>query len=288
MPETIVEERQHPYSGTNQRRYIELVVKGPDNFNEAYAALLNEIPAVYPGTSLVLTDPKLDQQSDRIWFATADYQPLGPAYAAVVPPPEVGSATFTFNMRVEEETFLHSFGDPNVEADGRGLLLKVPSDAPSVANGLLGLEFTRSTRRARAQGITVPAGPVTHQMTYTYPSAVIPLNYQNLVLAMKGAVANGTWLGRPAGEMRLVGCSSSVTSNSTQSITFDWAMRENRAVKLGELDLGSVNGWDFYWAIEKPVLLTQGDYKIPFPKPLFAYVERLLPYVTMSDLGFSL
>ncbi len=254
------------YSGSAKDRRIRYLVRDATDEDEAISLILATAPALRGG--LVVVNASANEIGSGLFSGEALY-----GEATGVPNPPSASATYTFNMQVEPETFLYS----------RNRISSSPGSAPSVINGMIGVELDES--QGRWSGITVPAGPVTDEISYEYPAAVIPNSYRATVRSLLGKVANHVFLGEPAGTMRFVACSASVSSDSTQRISFKFANRQNRTEKLGDINLGTVDGWDFVWSYNDIETFNDGNTVIAIPKPRFAYIERLLDRASFGPLG---
>lgn len=266
-----MEERFKGRSGSRKNRVVEYLVRGSDDDALIRQWSENNAPSYHDSLALgEISDIK--QISNSTWSVKAKYGPLD---VKDMPEPEPGTASYTFNMQVEPETFYYS----------SNRLARFPQTAPQIDNGAIGIQLADG--RGRHAGITVPAGPVTDEITYEYPEAVIPDAYRNTVRSLIGGVNDSTWLGSPAGTMRFVSCSASITSEQKQSISFRFAYRPTETVTVGDFGLGSVDGWDFYWSTDETVILIDPNSgaEIPFISPRFVYLERLLPRVSFGTLS---
>lgn len=266
----LMKERYKGRSGGRFARKVEFLLWGTDDDGVAITHAENNAPAEHNALVLQKID-NLKQLGPELWSLTAFYGALD---LSTLEEPEPGTASYTFNARIEEETYFYS-----IER-----LAKLPEEAPEIVNGLIGGQL--SGGQGRAVGITVPAGPVTDTVTYEFAQVVIPASYRETVLSMLGAVSNQTFLGHPPGTTRFVGVNSSITAESKQTIQFDFAYRPRRQLILGEHDFGIVDGWDFGWTVDDTVVKTDTGLgiEVPFVEPLFAYLERLLPRVDLNDL----
>ena len=211
-----------------------------------------------------------EQQSDHSYRidVTSAPQILSP-----LSPPVVGSNVYTFNYRAVPELITKSLSTEQ----------KAPETAPPTG-GLHNIQLNGT--EAKVVGTVVPAGPVTDRLTYQYPAAVISSTYRSTVQSLMGKVNSQLYLGQDPGTMRFVGCSAAVRTDSDQTIVFEFAFRPRRDVTLGGLSLGTVDGWDFPWSYDIQELLDgAGGVKLVMPKPIHAYVDRLLARADFTTLG---
>ena len=271
-----MEETYLSRSGDSKGRKVDYIVTGTDDDAVALDYVEANAPSTHDGL-VFRTVSRLTQQSDMRWIATCAYGKLF-GTAAVLPEPASGTAAYSFSAIVEPERVLYSpYG---VE----GFPRKYPANAPSFANGHIGLQLADG--QGRHEGIEIPAGPVTDEVTYEYPAAVIPTNYRTTVRGLIGGVNDATFLGNPIGTTRLVGVRAQLTSDTKQSITFSFSYRRNQATRVGGYNLGTVEGWDFVWSYDETFTFSDPDGReVPVVGPKFVYVERLLPRVSMASLG---
>lgn len=263
-----VDERFRGRSGSSTSRRLEYLVKGTDDDALVLSNLNASVAATHNG--LVLTNITIKQQGDETWYGTAVYGALNAG--SNIPEPESGTASYTFNAHVE----------PDVELYSQQQIARFPASAPKNLYGPIGISTAAGGRH---EGIQIPAGPVTDTITYEYPAAVIPGQYRSAVRASIGGVNNTTFLNNPAGTMRLVSVTASITSEEKQSITFSWAYRARRQVKVGDFDLGLVDGWDFFWSYDEQVAVDFKGETSVFARPKYVYHERLIPRINFLSLG---
>lgn len=211
------------------------------------------------------------QLSTDKWLVTVEYGALS---VIDIPEPDAGTATYTFSVRVEPETFFYSVNQ----------IAKFPAGAPDLAGGLVGVRFNGS--QGSHEGVTVPAGPVTDTITYEYPAAVIPLSYKNTVRALIGTSNSAAFLGEDPGSMRFVECDSTVTSTGKQTITFRFAHRPTRNLSIGGQAINNLPGWDSIHTIDEyKILADSTGREATIIYPLYVYQERFVPRSDFATLG---
>lgn len=260
-------------SGNKNNRRLKFVVTGTDDDAAARAYVEANVPSTHDGLVARVVS-NIEQLANERWRFTVDYGALS---LFDIPTADPGTASYTFFAQVEPEVFYYS-----VDRIGRW-----PSNAPNVVNGMVGIKPAHGG--GLHAGIEVPAGPVTDRVTYEYPAAVIPQTYRNTVRSLIGRSNANTFLGSPPGTMRFVTCSASITSTGKQTIDFGFAYRSPQVVKIGNHNLGTVQGWDSVWSIDQETTLTGPDGREwPFVKPEFVYVERFVkqaPFGGTQGLG---
>lgn len=263
-------------SGSGAQRKLKFIVTGTDSDIAAKQWVEANAPSSHDGLAFTSVSG-ITQQSNTRWLVDANYGATS-GTAAVVPEPESGTATYTFSAQVE----------PTVEYYSIEQVAKYPDNAPDNPNGLIGLQLAEG--EGRFAGIEVPAGPITDEVTYEYPSAVIPASYRDTVRPLIGTVNDMTYLSAPPGSLRLISVRSSVTSDNKQSINFGFAYRENRTnVLIGQHTIPTLDGWDFIWSIDRTLCgtftPTGGDaVEIITREPYIVYVERLCKRANFHSL----
>lgn len=267
-----MEETYLSRSGDKTSRKVKFVVTGSDDDAAVRAHAEANIPSTHDGLVFQKISG-ITQIADERWEVTGAYGQLT-GRAAVVPEPEGGTASYSFSAQVE----------PKIEYFSRDRQKILPAGVHDLVNGPIGLQLADG--RGRHAGIEVPAGPITDEITYEYPAAVIPSNYRSTVRGLIGGANNAAWLGEPAGTMRLVSVRAQITSESKQTISFGWAFRPKLDIKVGAVDLGPVDGWDFVWSLDETQILPGPDgEEIPIIVPYAGFVERLVPRVNFGLLA---
>lgn len=195
-----------------------------------------------------------------------------------LPPPAAGSASYTFNFRAKARHFFYGLKE----------VRRVPSDAVDNKR-LLNVQRSPGAIVAEHKGILVPAPTITDRITYQFPNPVISAAYRDAMRELfdeGGAIASGTFLGQPRGTMRIVECVSTVRSSGDQTISFGFAYLKNKERIVGEINLGTVNGHDVYWAHLFPLVFPglNGKDELHLAAD-YGYVEEVFPYVDFAAMG---
>lgn len=256
-----VEERAKPYRGTADNRDWEFLIRGVDNYNGALSAAADQIPLVYPDTSLLRASIRLDQQGDTIWYATANYTVLGPMGVATVSPPEqpeVGTLVRSALFQAKEKTisrFLEPVG-----------VFKYSNDNPA------GVDVTSSKKRMKwkidaAMRFSPTAGnsksrkfePLAESRTLTLyvPNVSVTDSYFDTIedLVVNGAFNAGSYRGRPEGTLQIVSFSANERSADDWEFVFGFGYRakETNVVINEGLQIPTLRPCDHYWTIEDTV-----------------------------------
>ena len=257
-------------SGDKLKRKLRFIVTGTDDDAAVRAHAEANVPSTHDGL-VARNVSDIKQISDQRWSVVANYGGLS---LFDIPEPASGTASYTFQAYVEQETFYYT----------EDRIATYPAGAPDLAGPYVGIDTTGDT--AEHRGIVVPAGPVTDRLTYEYPSATIPASYRTTVRGLLGGSNAGTFLGDVAGTRRLVSCTASITSSGKQTIDFGFAYRAPKARTIGSHNLGTVSGWDSVWSMDKLVIKTAPGFPdLPAPEPIVVYVERFVPRVDFTTLG---
>ena len=259
-------------AGDVKGRNLQYLVREAPTETEAIAEIIATAPALRDG--LVLKNASAKEIGFQMYKGAAIY-----AEATEVPRPDVSSSTYTFNLQVKSEVVFFS----------ENRLQKIPANAPEVVGGRIGIEVDQT--EGRWSGIEIPSGPITDEISFEYPNAVIPQSYRDTVRSYAGAVNSDTFLNQPPGSMRLLSVNASVTSDDRQTIAFGFGNRENRtSVVVGSHTIASLDGWDFFWTYDKQTIVADAgtSMDIVFSEPQFVYVERLLARKTFATLGIDL
>jgi hypothetical protein len=248
MPATC-EERAKPFRGPTLSRDIEYLVRGVDNYNEAYQAVADFAPLVYPDTSLLRGTIRLDQQGDRIWYATANYTPIGPAFAATVPPvppPEVGTVVRTVNYHAKPKK-LWNFLEPLMVRDSSG----------DVTNHYPRLKWKIDSqldpgKGYRSQGTDFEPLPELDTYTYYAPNVDINDTYLDAVgdLVSNGCFNSTTYGGRAPGSLQIVRFSANQRSVDDWELSFGFGYKplEEDFKINSSIILPLLRGCDYYWS----------------------------------------
>ena len=191
------------------------------------------------------TDSADNQVSNHSWRVDVSWSPAELDRAT---PPITGSAQYFFDYRAKDEKVdvglvIERLG-PNQNADetfdpGNTSFVSPPSLI--TGRGLF------EPLAYEADNITVPGGPITDRIVHQFSPPIIPASYKSVVQALMGKVNASSFLGWPAECLRLVLVTSSVRTDSDQTVTFGFAGREQRNRTLGNQTFSNVPGWHHTW-----------------------------------------
>ena len=134
-------------------------------------------------------------------------------------------------------------------------------------------------------GVDVPSADL--QETYTKVMKISSLTtaFRRKVAGLVGCVNSNTFKGWEPGEVMFLGCSFSGVDRARESVTvsFNFSIKPNeKNVKLGNIPLGDVAGWDYVWTL-KPK--TTWSNKSVTTELQYAFVAQVAPRKNFSALG---
>ena len=155
-----------------------------------------------------------------------------------------------------------------------------PNDAPNFGK-LIGVTDQGP------QGVDVTVATFTFTRYRVMDSSAYTQAYENTLMEAVGSVNSGSFTGKPAGTVLLLGVESVyVPSTDKYELTFEFAGRKNETgIVIGDLDPFDAEGWDHVWALYESQEDTDG--KRVVKKAVAAYVERVYPRNSFSGLGVS-
>ena len=140
------------------------------------------------------------------------------------------------------------------------------------------------------EGVDVPIPALSISITRTLPAAVMSLAYVNRLADMTGDYNNGTFMGRPMGEVRFDGASGTQPAPGADvPVTFKFSISPN----LTDYTIGTIEnieklGWQYLWVEYEEVHDTAADRMAR--RPIAVHVEDVpnCEPENFADLGIGL
>jgi hypothetical protein len=134
-------------------------------------------------------------------------------------------------------------------------------------------------------GVDVPSADL--QETYTKVMNISSLTtaFRRKVAGLVGCVNANTFKGWEPGEVMFLGCSFSGVDRARESVTvsFNFSIKPNeKNVKLGNIPLGDVAGWDYVWTLKPKTIWSNNSVKTELE---YAFVAQVAPRKDFSALG---
>lgn len=241
--------RAKPFKGTYTSRELEYLIRGVDNYPDAQSILMDTAPLVYPDTSLVRANFRLEQQGDTIWYATVSYTPLGPPTVITVSPPtppEVGTMVRTVNYHAKPKK-LWNFLEPITVRDATGdVTSKYPRLKWKIDSQL------DPGKGYRSQGTDFDPLPELDTYTYFAPNVNINDTYLDTVgdLVSNGCFNSTTYFNREPGSLQIVRFSANQRSDDDWELSFGFGYKpiEEELKVNSQITLPVVRGCDYYWS----------------------------------------
>lgn len=134
-------------------------------------------------------------------------------------------------------------------------------------------------------GVDVPSADL--QETYTKVMNISSLTtaFRRKVAGLVGCVNSNTFKGWEPGEVMFLGCSFSGVDRARERVTvsFNFSIKPNeKNVKLGNIPLGNVAGWDYVWTLKPKTIWSNNSVKTELE---YAFVAQVAPRKDFSALG---
>lgn len=134
-------------------------------------------------------------------------------------------------------------------------------------------------------GVDVPSADL--QETYTKVMKISSLTtaFRRKVAGLVGCVNANTFKGWEPGEVMFLGCSFSGVDRARESVTvsFNFSIKLNeKNVKLEDIPLGNVAGWDYVWTLKPKTTWSNKSLKTELQ---YAFVAQVAPRKDFSALG---
>lgn len=269
MPIT-VEERFRGRSGSRRGRDIVYLVCGTDDDSTALTAAANTTPAFWDG--LIFDDVRLTQLADDKWAAAAVYKEPEKKERD---PPEQGTVEYAFSYRATSE---HIYQAISVVQEKEAPTESAALDSQGAINIVL------DGGEMRVEGVQLPVPPVTDTWTYYPVNAVVTESYQAAVAGIMGHVNTDTFMGRPAGTMRFVGCQGGVRTNDDWQIGFEFSYSPNlTGITRGAITGINKGGHEYLWFYYRDGMDSAGRIK----HPTSAHVVQVFEESAFSILGLE-
>lgn len=288
-----IEHRGPTWSGVLNDRNVEYLIRGVDNFNDAYNLASEQIPGVFPGTGLIRGTIRLTQRGDMIWYATANYTLFGgQTFAAVLPardPPEVGTLTRSANFQAKDKR-ISRFIEPLAVYELESLEEGAASENRiSHYDDLKWLIDATNPLFSEAKGRERKFEPLAESRTLTMyvPNIDVTDAYFDIIedLVTNGSFNAGNWRGRPEGSVQIVRFSANERSADDWEFSFGFGYKatETEFRISDKLILPTVRGCDYYWTDMESVF--NSDSKRDEPVATRAVLGRAWHLADFSVLG---
>lgn len=134
-------------------------------------------------------------------------------------------------------------------------------------------------------GVDVPSADL--QETYTKVMKISSLTtaFRRKVAGLVGCVNANTFKGWEPGEVMFLGCSFSGVDRARERVTvsFNFSIKPNeKNVKLEDIPLGNVAGWDYVWTLKPKTTWSNKSLKTELQ---YAFVAQVAPRKNFSALG---
>lgn len=134
-------------------------------------------------------------------------------------------------------------------------------------------------------GVDVPSADL--QETYTKVMKISSLTtaFRRKVAGLVGCVNVNTFKGWEPGEVMFLGCSFSGVDRARErvSVSFNFSIKPNeKNVKLEDIPLGNVAGWDYVWTLKPKTTWSNNSVKTELQ---YAFVAQVAPRKNFSALG---
>ena len=134
-------------------------------------------------------------------------------------------------------------------------------------------------------GVDVPSANL--QETYTKVMKISSLTtaFRRKVAGLVGCVNSNTFKGWEPGEVMFLGCSFSGVDRARERVTvsFNFSIKPNeKNVKLGDIPLGNVAGWDYVWTLKPKTTWSNNSVKTELQ---YAFVAQVAQRKDFSALG---
>ena len=243
---------------------LNYTIRGAADESEAGTALAAEAPTLYQGLwrrerQIEAVHVDTDNPTKNIFKAKVLYGPSDPS-------------DFT--------TSFDTTGGSQHVTQSELTVNKYPAGAPDM-QGAIGFDG----QRVNGTDIVIPS--YAFNETHPKPLAQVTAAYRHTLASLTGCVNNASFRGFAAGEVLFRGVSGqlvTIENDKKWQLTFQFAASPNRAnIPVGTITVAQKYGWDYLWVLYGENV----DGGRLVQQPQAAYVERLYPFGSFSDLGIG-
>lgn len=221
------------------------------------------------GNSLYAADVQLEDfipaSGLTIAFVTVPYAP--PESGSPLGSPESPAAVYEFSYQAPSEHIYYALATTSYGTSPPDIKNKVFVNADG-----------------EHLGLDLPGGNTTNVWRLTGPKGAVSSTYEALVEGMMGSVNSAPFQGRPAGSMRFVQCTSSVTRGGSVALTWGFQYSANQTgLTIGGISGVSKKGHNVLW--QKDEWKVDNNALVLVPRAV--YVQQVFPEADLNQLGFT-